>query len=243
MFSIHFRPTVPTSRVRAGSDAGDYYCEHVYYVAQRAMQGEGARVPRAGFLHFPPDPPEAGTPERTQYNQVAMRVLSQALRGYVEPLRQHEAQVRVLWTGFPAFSYIGDNPTGALLRQNGRPFELVSLAFPRATIRQRSEGCFLIDEPGRPVLELVLQTRVLPVDDRAIVSSSPESVGSLIHSFRPHVTLLTGVGRQRTFIAERNADDGGMLNGKHEDGERRTHRLPPNATLLEAIHRGRRLLR
>lgn len=234
---------VPTSRVRAGRDAGDYYCEHVYYVAQRAMQGAGERVPRAGFLHFPPEPPEVGTVARAEYDQVAMRVLSQALRGYVEPLRQHEPQVRVLWTGFPPFSDIADNPTGALLRQNSRVFELVELAFPRATITRRGDGCFLIDEPDRPVFELVLQTRVLPVDDRAILPSSPESVGRLIHTFQPHVTLLTGVGIDRTFIAERNADDGGMLNGKHQNGAPRAHRLPPNNTLLDAIHRGRRLLR
>lgn len=230
--------------VRTSMDAGRFYCEHVYYTAQQLLTRPGGATPAAGFLHFPVPLPAIGTPERDLYEARAVSVMAAALRGYIEA-RPPRTEHRVLWTGFSGFANITHNPTGGLSGSASARAEVLRQAFPDASISLTQVGeleRYTITTPGRPARTIILSAAVLPVSDEALNPGNPESIGSRIRSFRPDITLMTGLGLHEHFAAEGSATNGELRHSRHAKGRAPTHRLAVNRTLIEAIRRGNSIL-
>src|SRR5207302_760006 len=117
-----------------GTDPGDFYCEHVYYVSQAQAAARGSSVLRnaagerlVGFLHVPEDRFTAGL--GGAYTEAARQrgtreVVGAALRGYTEDLAPGERAHAVR---------LGPHGGAARRRPGARPGER---ALGRARLRE-----------------------------------------------------------------------------------------------------------
>ncbi|MSQ84495.1 MAG: hypothetical protein EXR77_16715 [Myxococcales bacterium] len=195
-------------------DAGQFYCEHVYFAAQIEAALPTSSVCRnsagevlVGFLHVPPDRlTTAGSTSmgRRQGRRWTRALVVQALCGWDPELEIQLAEQprRVLLTGFGNWGVVIDNPSGAFVATRVRTHKLLP----------RSVQWF---------------SHVLPVSDAA-VDGGPASIQQAIRACAPHVVISLGVATQRAgYSVEVSATDGGFDShtGSHIEA------LPPRTTL------------
>ncbi len=231
----------------AGSngDAGDYYCEHVFFVSEQfarepnsSVLTDGAGHPMVGFIHVPTKGNVVGT----------QRVVAAALRGYSEVLFKKvptSEPVRVAVTGFGVWGE-GPNASG-LISNEANLAGAVSLAFgdlvgkPKPVEANGVRGwAFSVSTPGEGERELQVFARELPVGDGALAGD--KSVVDLLGRVRPHATVSLGMlPSGEHYKVETRADDGGL---RHDNKVRHDGWLDPrvsyprNEALWQAIVRG-----
>ena len=195
-------------------DAGQFYCEHVYFAAQTEAALPTSSVCRnaagevlVGFLHVPPDRlTTAGSTamSRRQGRHWTRELVVQAVSGWHADLECQlgEHSLRVLLTGFGNWGVVIDNPSGAFVATRVREHK----GLPRS-VRWFSH--------------------VLPVSDAA-VDGGLASIQLAIRACAPHVVLSLGVATQRAgYSVEVSATDGRFDShtGSHMEA------LPPRTTL------------
>jgi hypothetical protein len=140
----------PRATVIHGTDPGDFYCEHMFYLAQREAARAGTSLarnsegePLVGFLHFPDDPYSGGgrTYTQEQRHAGAREVVGAALRGYFEEAAaaDRKGPVKVLLTGYDTFMSIRDNPTGDFVRHPENLDAALAAAFGADLLSPRGE--------------------------------------------------------------------------------------------------------
>ena len=250
----------PHACVVHGDDAGQFYCEHAFFCAQREAVAPGSHVVEngqgerlVGFLHVPRD--EAATlpgptTSQRQRHQGTRDVVAAALRGFVDDVsgRGHEI-VRVLLTGYLQWGEVKNNPSGDFVAHVENLDAAVAQAFGahllgsalRVDGDDRSDTWRWRLQDNRP-RELEINALRLSVDDDAI-NGGPRSLQAAMRAFLPHVVLSTGVHKGTLWIAEHHADDGrlGERDGLlvHDDDAVARTVMADNWALPRAIQRGR----
>jgi len=225
----------------SNGDAGDYYCEHLLFVAEQFARAPDAsiarnadRSPLVGFIHLPEKPNNQGT----------SRVIAAALSGYLETLRTAvpaDEPIRVALTGFGTW---GDarNPSGDFLTRDNLTAAM-KLAFAgnlsgEPTVLTLPNGAGWSFQVGDREVQLL--TRTLPVDNNAL--SGDKSVADFLKRTQPHG--LIGLGQKPGGIhyqVESRADDGGLQHDKrvrHNDMFEARVTFPRNEALFRAINQG-----
>lgn len=226
------------ARVVHGTDPGDFYCEHAFYVAGREAHRPGTSIrrnaegePLVGFLHVPADAwtAQAGGGYSQAVRHGATReVVGAALRGYVEDAARAPGAgagpVRILLTGYTRFRSVADNPTGDFVShaenvdaamRAGFGADLLTLeGRPVPPARGAPPGMTLaydVRDPatGRPRTVLV-HAQPLAVSDATLDPGRRESLQSAIRGFRPNAVLSMGVTGGTEYRAEHHADNGGL---------------------------------
>jgi hypothetical protein len=254
------------ARVVHGDDPGDYYCEHMFWSAQRAasscasIASNAEGEPLVGFLHVPDDKWTSRLIGGHDYSlqerhEGSWHVVGAALRGFFDDAAPAVAgPVRMLLTGFGPFMTARNNPTGELVTEKENLDELMRAGFGRQLTT--AEGEQRPSEPDDPPdtmrvaytvttpageREVVLRAQRFAVDDTAIDPAGDASVQAAMLAFEPHAVLSMGVWGGKTFKAEHHADDGGLNDaGRHAWTARADRDLPDNFALARAIERGGR---
>jgi pyrrolidone-carboxylate peptidase len=117
----------PDLEVVHSEDAGDFYCEHMFFSCQSAAEDVGSVVENAdgekcvGFLHVPwdahtsrrPDPNAPAPYGQAGRHSKTREVIGAALKGFIDTaFNAGHDPARVLLTGYGPFSSARDNPTG-----------------------------------------------------------------------------------------------------------------------------------
>lgn len=175
--------------VTVSTDAGAYYCEHVFFAAHEVSMGyegsvlkdeEGKRL--IGFLHIPEAHDQPGSPERHYATQ---EVVAAGLRGfYAAAITQIDEPFRIHFTGFGPFDTVVDNPSGAFVEDGENLMECINLAF------------------GNEVPPISLHRSYLEADPTSI-DRGPISIQHELQRTRPHAVISLGLARGRdTFAVE-----------------------------------------
>jgi hypothetical protein len=250
-------------KVQHGTDPGDFYCEHMFFLTQQhALKANSGAVRNAqgevlvGFLHVPMD---AHTEvQGATYTQAARhagtrQVVGAALRGYLlEALAQvHQGPVRLMLNGYDTFMSVKDNPTGNFTSHAENVNAAMRRAFGDALLTGKGRALdngvleYRVKDPRDGKERAIqIQTHRWPVSDETI-GGGPASVQKALEAFRPHAVLSMGVASD-AYLAEWNADDGGLRRGRaprHEDGRAPSVTLPENRSLARAIVRGNQPLK
>ncbi len=227
----------PSAAVHHGSDPGNFYCEHAFFVALNAANAPGSSIVvnangerLVGFLHVPHDQytysPRPLADPTTVADQAARHrgtreVIGVAIRGYVDAARRSGAHpVRLLLTGFGAWAGVYDNPTGDFVSHRANIDAAMRHAWGRNLVapegrriggdEQSDIWSYRVRDPstGRQD-EVRVEARRLPVSDEAI-DGSDGSLQAAIERFRPHGVISMGVHGGPFHLAEHHADDGGL---------------------------------
>ena len=222
-----------------GSDPGDYYCEHAFFMGQEEAQRNGSTiVPNSqgeklvGFLHVPRDIYlEGGSPKHSQAERHAStrEVIGAALGGYVTEAAANVAAdpVRVLVTGYDKFEDVVNNPTGDFVSHAENLDAAMQVAFGDRLLSKRGRH---VAVAGMPAGDVAVEYRVrdaadgrvrhvqvlglkLPVEDSAIDPAQAGSLPAVIRATGSHAVISMGVccSEGKVFLAERHADSGGLL--------------------------------
>lgn len=233
----------------AGSagDAGDFYCEHVLFMAEQAARAEGSSIvkdgdqnPMVGFIHLP----------RTSKPEATSRVIAAALAGYVGTLRTAvpaPEPLRIAMTGFGTWNDV-KNPSGEFLTEANLTRSM-RLAFgaavkdPAPVALPNGQGwSYTIDDATTGTSrEVQVLTRQLPVNDPAL--QGERSVTDLLERTRAHASISMGMapGASNDYQIESRADDGGLQHDKkvrHNGTLDARFSYPRNEALWRAISRG-----
>ncbi len=251
-------------QVKHGTDPGDYYCEHLFFVGQReALRSDSSIVknaagePLVGFLHVPKDNFGGRVGEYTQAERHAgtREVVGVALRGFVDEVggKQVDGPVKILVTGYGAFNGTVNNPTGEFAAQVENIDAAMQHGFGDRLLTPQGERVQAVEPDGQLLRyrirqgegerEVLVRCQQLPVDDRAIDGESPESAQRIFAEFKPHAALAMGVAGGSHYRAEFHADSGGLeLEGspRHEGGAVAELSLADNYALARAILAGQR---
>jgi pyrrolidone-carboxylate peptidase len=220
-------------------DAGDFYCEHLFFSAQSAAETSTSVLVNAqgekcvGFLHVPWDPHTSVTPDPAgaSYDQAerhaqTREVIGAALRGFIQAaFDDGQEDARVLLTGYGPFSSARDNPTGDFVMH----LENVDAAMQKAFGAELSSplGRRLPADPSDPPdvarlryefsgvgqgapRSVEIRVQKFPVTDVAIDGLSDGCVQKAVESFEPHAVISMGVHSGSEYRAEFNADDGAL---------------------------------
>ena len=262
--------TLPSGkRVAHGSDAGNFYCEHMFYATQREAAKPATSVVKnpqgeslTGFLHLPGDREATADASegyrRGDSSKDARAVVGSALRGWIDTAlpKAGSGPVRMLLTGYANWGSVVDNPTGAFVSSKHNLDAAMAKAFGPTALLSKSGTA--IDQASGPkmnyttwsykikiggvVRDIQLRGQVFPVADAAI-NSGPQSVQAAMAQFAPHGVLSMGVAVGREdFLAEHHADDGGLDKSgkKHQDGAAPRRDMPDNYALARGILDGQR---
>lgn len=240
-----------------GTDPGDFYCEHLYFIASELARGRDASIvanrhgePLVGFLHLPG---RVGGETAGPALEEVREVVAYALRGYVLELAsvRPDTTPRITLSGFMSWGDQRENPSHGFVRSLHELHATVRDAFSGATVvqtlrvtPQRLRVTYELPEASTGRLKTIeLESVSLPVDDRAI-NGREGSIQHAMADFRPHGLIALGVHVGSTaFRFEHHADDGG-LNQAHRRGPRHdpraeaTRSQPQNLALERAYLRG-----
>ena len=253
-------------KVVHGSDPGDFYCEHAFFIGQREAQSPSSSIVKnqageslVGFLHVPPDAHTYRDPDPSidvDQRHVNMRsVVGSALRGYFEQALPHvgAGEVKLLLTGYTTFHSVKNNPTGDFVSHVKNIDAALESAFGAQLLTKQGQvrpgaggdayrlAYTILDPSTGARRELLIEARKLPVADEALAESDARSIPHAIRSFSPHAVLSMGVAGGPDFMAEFHADDGGLelTSGARHAGYRQpTTSHPDNYSLARAIHLG-----
>jgi pyrrolidone-carboxylate peptidase len=252
-------------KVVHGSDPGDFYCEHAFFITQSEARSPTSSVVKnaagetlTGFLHVPPDvhtyrDPEPGIDVDTRHKNMRS-VIGAALRGYYEQaLPSVTGDVKILLTGYTTFHSVKNNPTGDFVSHVKNIDAALESAFgaqlltKQGQVRPGASGdavrlaYTIVDPQTGSRRELIIEARKLPVADEALAENDARSIPHAMRTFSPHAVLAMGVAGGPDFMAEFHADDGGLdlAGGARHAGYRQpTVSHPPNYSLARAIHVG-----
>ncbi len=227
--------------VYASTNAGNYYCGHLFYLLSRwALQADGRG---AGFLHVPADRWTTGAPAAPATDRHARTrvVIAAALRGIADA----GVHQRVLVTGYGAFSGVVDNPTGAFVASSQQLSAALSRSVGAARVGSDTDA-------GLPTLHaggLTVARMQLAVDDTALHAHAPGSLAAALSAFEPHAVIAMGVHRaDANYRVEQTPTSAGLRT--HAVAPSHSHDdvgacdvLPDNTWLLQAIARGAAALR
>jgi pyrrolidone-carboxylate peptidase len=252
--------------VRTSREAGDYYCEHAFFITNEAANKPGSSILRdangqamSTFLHYPgaKDQPNASADVR---HAETRQVVGTAIRGYVDQAAGQvgaNQPINVMLTGYGTFGGAANNPTESFVSDPRNVDAAMVHGFGDALkrgddgqpLRTQTEvngqpvyRYTITDAQGRERNVDVMAAR-LTVDDNAINGGST-SLQSHIDAFQPNAVINMGVrpgGRSYDF--ETRADDGGMRRteaGTYTDGSG-SHRPQweyENASGASAFERG-----
>jgi pyrrolidone-carboxylate peptidase len=233
------------AQVVRGDDAGDFYCEHVYYMAGRAAIAPGSSVvkdregePLIGFLHVPGDPyTETTLRAPADRHDRTRAIVGAALSGFIGSVPSSERTVRVLLTGFGPFDSIINNPTGDFVINKDNVDAAMRTAYGVsgtvvATSPRGQDLAYDLPDGRRVIVRCVR----LPVDDTTIDGKSSWSIQRLYGDFRPQAALHLGVATGETkYRAEFHADNGGLAGDHHADFAPATDALPDNFALERVL--------
>lgn len=259
-------PSLPerfSSFARHGRDAGDFYCEHAFFVAQGQAESEGSTVAKnehgerlVGFLHVPRDAwtgaMSQGSHSQTERHERTRQIVGTAISGYLDAAAHAldtDEPFRMLLTGFGPFSGTHDNPTQSFVVHPENLDAAMQLGFGAQLLtpfgyrsgesdsRAVTEYIVLLGGEERRVQ---IYTRVLPVSDEALDPAAPTSLPAAIIEHEPHAVLSMGVRPVTAYELEFHADDGGLNWGgaapaAHDASKRASFSLPPNYSLARAL--------
>lgn len=258
-------PTRPLPDIRYNSpDAGDFYCEHVYFVAQEQAlassssvlsNSDGHRL--VGFIHLPEDAQAERAPSASPSaadlaarHGDTRRVVGAGIAGYFnEAARQTEGPVRIMVTGFGPFGSITDNPSGDFVAHRENIDAAMEQAFGSRLVGRPPAGAdmnqplsYRVRQDDGSIREVQIRALRLPVSDAALDPTRAGSIPSEMASFRPHGVISMGVrpGLDRHhFDVEGRADDGGLNRSggtyRDETGRSRSSEGHNNTSLRRAI--------
>jgi pyrrolidone-carboxylate peptidase len=255
--------TLPEIRYNS-ADAGNFYCEHVYFVAQEQAlassssvlsNSDGHRL--VGFIHLPEDAQttRAPNPSPTAADLAARhgdtrRVMGAAIAGYYnEAAAQTTGPVRIMVTGFGPFSNITDNPSGDFVSHRANIDAAMEQAFGTRLVGRPPAGAdmnqpltYQVRQDDGSVRDVQIRALRLPVTDAALDPAQRGSIPSEMASFRPHAVISMGVrpGSSGHYDVEGRADDGGLARGsggsrRHEGGRTNSGPGHTNGSLRSAI--------
>ena len=232
-----WQSSTSSARVVESDDPGGFYCEHCFYVAQRAAADVDSVVvdrgaPLVGFLHVAKDDASASADvvgDQAARHTDTIAVIAAVLQEWL-PLVENQARLdnhepmSVLLSGYGEWGTVKNNPTGDLVR-HAENLDAIADAVVG--------GVFI-----RPL--------VLAVDDTAI-DGGAASIQAAIIRHRPHVVISLGMhSTGADHFAEHHASDRGLVEttgGFRRDPERPARRrLPSNRALAHALLRARRPL-
>lgn len=208
-------------RTRLSTNAGGYYCGHVFYVLQHRarLSRTAAGAVRAGFLHVPREPNGSEHLPAGERFADLRAVLDAALAGAADEMRDAGVQPRLLITGFGAFLDVSDNITGAYTGH-----------------RESTEAL----QQAHPDLSLAFTT--LPVDDRCLDPAHGASIERATAAHGATAVIALGVARSREdFTVESVPDDSGLEHEgslRHATGRAIRSRGPAAPWLADCIRRG-----
>ena len=254
------------AKVIHGTDPGDYYCEHLFFLAQREAQRPGASVkrnasgePLVGFLHVPPDEWTGGDGKPVQAKRHAgtREVVGAALKGYIGDAARKlkpDEPVKVLFTGYGTFMSTKNNPTGDFVSHPENVDAAMKSAFGGALLTKKAKST---REPDGSVTlryrirdekaaggerAVLVRTRQLDVADTTLDPANRTGIQGQIAAFQPHAVLSMGVHGGSEYKAEWHADDGGLREdgGKffHDGALQARRNMPDNRSLARAILAG-----
>ncbi|MCK6551427.1 hypothetical protein L6R52_36665, partial [Myxococcota bacterium] len=226
------------------ADAGDFYCEHVYFTANEVARAPSSSVvsnasgePLVGFIHIPEDAAATRPPPRTTTaSELAARhgrtreVVGAAIAGYVHDVAaaRTEGPINVLITGFGTFGSYTNNPSGEFVSNRANLDAAMESAFGARLVGRPPPGADL----GQPLTyrvqmedgstrEVRVRALALPVSDDALDPARPGSLPHEMATFQPHAVISMGLrpGTQTHYDVESRADAGGL----RRDGARRVH--------------------
>jgi len=220
--------------VRHGTDAGDYYCEHMFFMAQNAASLPDASVLRndrgehmVGFLHVPGDSyryqePGTGGYTLAERHIGTREVVGAALRGYFAAVAPQvgEGSVKLMVTGYDRFGGTRNNPTAEFVQKQENLDAAMAEAFGDQLVTPigtplgepddfQGNYIYRVRDPASGAeREVILQAVCFPVDDTAIDGQGPRSIQGVIAASKPHSVLSMGVHGGRDYEAEFHADCG-----------------------------------
>ena len=227
--------------VRHGTDPGDFYCEHMYFLAQRAAEAPGSSVLRnsqgerlVGFLHVPGDQYRYGEPGQgytlDERHAGTREVVGAALRGYVDAIAPQvgDGPVKVLLTGYGQWGGTTNNPTGEFVQHRANIDQAMRSAFGDDLLSP--EGRSLFDAPAPSTAptgyayrvrvpgtererEVQLHLASFKVDDSALDENGDHSIQRAMADAAPHGVISMGVHGARHFEVEHHADSGELSIG------------------------------
>jgi hypothetical protein len=231
--------------VAHGTDPGDFYCEHAFFLSTETAKAPGSPVlkdgagePMTAFLHNPADddtyrPIADQTSTQQQRHADRSAVVGAAICGYfkmsVDQLGDTKVPFRMLITGYGSFGDVVNNPTGDFVSHQENIDAAMRSAFGAALVSGKRTGT----DP------LTLRYRVqTDAGERTLLISA--SLQGLMHKTKANAVLSMGVaGSSPTLLAEFHADDGGLgeHNGKpvHDDGRQPARNQADNYSLARAL--------
>lgn len=251
----------PTATARQSGDAGDFYCEHLFYVSQvlaprAAVQSNGHGEKLVGFLHVPADAytSQEGQSYTPSARHAASReVVGLCLRGYMDNLMPRvTGPLRILLTGYLRFMTVLDNPTGDFVRSRENLDAALQAGFGGDLLTPTGEALAAGDaqrfrwylREGRNRRELQIHLRRFEVADQTFDPRHANSIQSAYRVANPHAVLAMGVHSGSHYRVEYHADDGALRQDGdayfHEDGRAVSANLPDNRALARALVSGQR---
>ncbi len=249
------------------SDAGDFYCEHVFHVAQREALASSSTVMSnshgerlVGFIHLPQDAQATQAPTASPTDaQLAARhgdtrrVVGAAIAGYYDDARQQtEGPVRIMVTGFGTFGRFTNNPSGDFVSHRANIDAAMEEAFGANLVGRPPAGAdmnqpltYQVRQPDGSTRDVQIRALRLSVDDDALDPAQAGSIPHEMRSFSPHAVISMGLrpGSQTHYDVENHADDGGLATGSNgtstHDGGRASSRDYANRSLQRAIEHAR----
>ncbi|MEQ8273077.1 MAG: hypothetical protein RMA76_10840 [Deltaproteobacteria bacterium] len=221
------------------ADAGDFYCEHVFHVAQREAlassssvmrNGQGERL--VGFIHIPQDSQatQAPDPTPTDAEQAARhaqtrQVVGAGIAGYFDEARtQTDGPVRIMLSGFGTFGSFTNNPSGDFVSHRANIDAAMEEAFganlvgrPPANADMNQPLTYRVRQQDGTEREVQIRAVRLSVDDAALDPARAGSIPHTMRDFAPHAVISMGLrpGSQTHYDVENHADDGGLATGSN----------------------------
>lgn len=261
----------PHAKVVHGTDPGDFYCEHMFFMTQKQAHKSSSSVAcnrhgekLVGFLHIPWDAFTDGTQDvcsQAERHRGTREVVASALRGFFQDVADahRNGAVRIMLNGYDTFQTVRNNPTGDFVTHRENLDAAMKLAFGTALITPEgqphttkdlakdsasSTWHYVVREPvSGKERSVLIHTQRFAVADETINGTPGRSVQSAMTHFKPHAVLSMGVASD-CYMAEFHADSGGMKLGRkpaHQDGTEPVESLPDNRSLARAILRGHQL--
>lgn len=260
--------TLPDIRYNS-TDAGDFYCEHVYYVAQQQALMSSASVLSnsrgerlVGFIHLPEDsqttrPPVASPTDAAvaARHRDTRAVVGAGIAGYFnDAASQTDGPVRIMLSGFGPFMSVTDNPSGDFVAHRANIDAAMEAAFGSRLIGRPPAGAdmnqplsYRVRMDDGSEREVQIRALRLPVSDAALDPAAAGSIPSEMARFRPHAVISMGVHPGSShYDIEPRADDGGLRrdasSGAYRDdtGRARTSEGTTNRSLERGVEWARR---
>ena len=228
-----------TVSVFASQNAGAYYCEHAYCVSAQSatenpavgVNSEGEKL--VGFIHIAHDQHSIGTQvsySQSQRHKVSRFLVGVALKDYFlslcESLPDRE-EYTILVAGFGRFTAeaedgspveVTNNPSQEFVENEENISAAMEFAFgsgQQPQHKNRDQLEFKVTAPDRTEKRLVIQKRILPVDDGSINPSLAGSLPNLIDELKPNAIISTGVAPY--YSVELRATDAGLEKNQGHD--------------------------